>query len=766
MLTVDSFAFVSKPSLCDALVTYLRDSKGVEAPPVERERAAALLGLIAPPAYAGPLTERLLDGGEAPWVRTFALRALVRLGVRLSPGALCALLDDPWARLACEGGDTQHCEAPSGESPPPVEVWGLFSFDGATPVARDRLASWAPEGRAALLVAARQTLGIVPDGDPIPGVFGWLLDHWATHDRAALDREPGGAGRNADVAIAYSAIGRDGERRAVEAWLRAYEKRERSADDAWQVASLPAFVRVVEPGHPVYRAAYEAFGLPDEAQRAYLGDAELWGRIERALRGRAGGRHGAAGAFMPRHVVALASRLPGGTRRLAHVLARHELDAPVAELVARAAWPGAGASLARWAATRARRGFDTATDAVLRQASARPRGGARSLLHAALANDAPWRRYAAVVGLDALGERGDAWAERLRALLDEAALRAHGAALGVHGRAASGGEEEEGAGDAFVALRAAAALARLGEKAALARLAHAAEHAPTVCLRAEALRWLGELAPEAHLARLEAALVDDAASYADYDTPAQEEAAYVLARLATPPAMTALVRGYLAAKSNPAWDALDAYLTRLVVDASGPPPEAFANSWRARVCVARLPVGESACTISTRTGSGLKIRGEMTSPMAHDDERAHLDALYREVGGVAALADDLLRYLPRHKTDSAPIARLEADADGVGERVAAIVPHLLFWLQDGNWPVSVAATRFLLGVGAPLLGPVRVVLTSSDDSWKYWVLERLVAFDRPLREGVDDLLGRIADAPTRGECDEGIDVRARELRGS
>lgn len=145
--------------------------------------------------------------------------------------------------------------------------------------------------------------------------------------------------------------------------------------------------------------------------------------------------------------------------------------------------------------------------------------------------------------------------------------------------------------------------------------------------------------------------------------------------------------------------------------------------------------------------------------MTQDLDR--LEIIYRDAGGVAALPDDLLCYLPRHKTDSAPIERLEADR--LGDQITTLVPYLLVWLQDGNWPVSSSAARFLLGVGRLLLEPVRAVLSSGDDVWKYWVLERLVAEDHALRQGVGDLLRRMAEAPTIGEREEGVDELAREL---
>ncbi len=95
--------------------------------------------------------------------------------------------------------------------------------------------------------------------------------------------------------------------------------------------------------------------------------------------------------------------------------------------------------------------------------------------------------------------------------------------------------------------------------------------------------------------------------------------------------------------------------------------------------------------------------------------------------------------------------------------IGPILPHLLTWLQDGNWPVSRPVERVLAGIGEPLVDPIRAVLRSTDDVWKYWVLARLVKDSPGLRAALDGELRRLAAAPSRGEREEAVDQVAREI---
>ena len=111
------------------------------------------------------------------------------------------------------------------------------------------------------------------------------------------------------------------------------------------------------------------------------------------------------------------------------------------------------------------------------------------------------------------------------------------------------------------------------------------------------------------------------------------------------------------------------------------------------------------------------------------------------------LPANLLDLLPQDKDDTAAAQRVvAAGADEVGP----ILPHLVMWLQDGNWPVAMELAPFLAGAGSAMVGPVRNVLASNDDTWKYWVLEAVVRrMSRKLILELADDLRRVA-----GQADE------------
>jgi HEAT repeat protein len=133
----------------------------------------------------------------------------------------------------------------------------------------------------------------------------------------------------------------------------------------------------------------------------------------------------------------------------------------------------------------------------------------------------PVIRYHAVEALERLGEDGDVWRERLVGMARSP--------------------------DPYLRVHALSALAQRGETAALARLEQIATRARHVCVRAEAIRVLGELDAARYLNLLRRALLEDHAMCGPCpsDLPAAEEAAIALCHLGTPEALTAVVHGYL-----------------------------------------------------------------------------------------------------------------------------------------------------------------------------------------------------------------------------
>jgi hypothetical protein len=121
---------------------------------------------------------------------------------------------------------------------------------------------------------------------------------------------------------------------------------------------------------------------------------------------------------------------------------------------------------------------------------------------------------------------------------------------------------------------------------------------------------------------------------------------------------------------------------------------------------------------------------------------------------------DLRALLPRHKRDQDRARALVARGYPA---VAPVLPELVGWLKDMNWPVAAVVRPFLATIGMPLLPEVRRVLRTDDVVWKYGVLLSLVAPNAELAAALHGDLDRLAANPTPGEREEGVDVVARRI---
>lgn len=95
--------------------------------------------------------------------------------------------------------------------------------------------------------------------------------------------------------------------------------------------------------------------------------------------------------------------------------------------------------------------------------------------------------------------------------------------------------------------------------------------------------------------------------------------------------------------------------------------------------------------------------------------------------------------------------------------VDVLLPELIAWVQDINWPVAKVLIPFLASVGEPLAPHLRVIFESEDHVWKYWVLDKLVAASPRLAVAVEPHLLRMALDPSPGESGEEVDEIARRI---
>lgn len=70
--------------------------------------------------------------------------------------------------------------------------------------------------------------------------------------------------------------------------------------------------------------------------------------------------------------------------------------------------------------------------------------------------------------------------------------------------------------------------------------------------------------------------------------------------------------------------------------------------------------------------------------------------------------------------------------------VDALLPELVAWLKDINWPGAQPIAEFLVSIGSPVVPHVKSVLQEKDRVWQYFVLNWLV--DQWPREMVAQLV--------------------------
>ena len=124
------------------------------------------------------------------------------------------------------------------------------------------------------------------------------------------------------------------------------------------------------------------------------------------------------------------------------------------------------------------------------------------------------------------------------------------------------------------------------------------------------------------------------------------------------------------------------------------------------------------------------------------------------------LPSELHELLPKDKHD---LDRAKALVSIGYPTVAPILPDLLEWLQDGNWPVAHVIGPFLASIGKPLTEEVRRILQSQDHLWKYWILLDVVAHSPELATALYPELVKIAEGDTVDEDEKEVKEVAREI---
>lgn len=105
--------------------------------------------------------------------------------------------------------------------------------------------------------------------------------------------------------------------------------------------------------------------------------------------------------------------------------------------------------------------------------------------------------------------------------------------------------------------------------------------------------------------------------------------------------------------------------------------------------------------------------------------------------------------LPKHKGNLEAITDLKNYSY---EQVKPIVPELLTWLQDLNWPVAGPIALYLQSIAKHITDDIIAILRGQDEVWKYWLV---LVFGTNATAPIDPKLlaefKRIATQPTKAE---------------
>ena len=116
--------------------------------------------------------------------------------------------------------------------------------------------------------------------------------------------------------------------------------------------------------------------------------------------------------------------------------------------------------------------------------------------------------------------------------------------------------------------------------------------------------------------------------------------------------------------------------------------------------------------------------------------------------------------IPKDKGDTATVEKLKNYSI---DEVRPIIPDLLEWLQDMNWPVAGPVADYLETIKEHLTEDILKILKGDDDIWKYWTLRVFYIGAKPSDKETISVLTRIASQPTFGERENEIDSLAKEI---
>src|SRR5690606_38171691 len=122
---------------------------------------------------------------------------------------------------------------------------------------------------------------------------------------------------------------------------------------------------------------------------------------------------------------------------------------------------------------------------------------------------------------------------------------------------------------------------------------------------------------------------------------------------------------------------------------------------------------------------------------------------------------DLKNLLPSNKFDVEQAKKLK-DLDR--SQVLLLLPDLIGYTKDINWPVAPIVVETLLMLPTEIIPSIQAVLAEDDDNWKWFLLNYLVS-KLPLdsKFHFKGYLIRVAETPTESEMAEELDYLSKSI---
>jgi len=115
---------------------------------------------------------------------------------------------------------------------------------------------------------------------------------------------------------------------------------------------------------------------------------------------------------------------------------------------------------------------------------------------------------------------------------------------------------------------------------------------------------------------------------------------------------------------------------------------------------------------------------------------------------------------PRNKFDIKTADKLKQYSYS---EIKPIVPDLLEWIQDMNWPVAKTVADYLITISEYLTDEIIEILNGNDSMWKYWTIGVFgIHSEKEMHPRVSEIVNRIANHPSISEKECEVDEQARQ----